>query len=91
VVLLHPGETVDAEAVHAVAREFHLQLRERLPSRRPRREDLEQALRTTRKGTGRPNKRRAALYLGWDPDTLVLRMEDAGLVGPALDEVLGAT
>lgn len=87
-VLLHPGEAVGVDAVRAVAGEFQLQLRERLPSRRPRREDLVQALRTTRKGTGRPNKRRAALYLGWDPDTLVLRMEDAGLTGEALDELL---
>jgi hypothetical protein len=36
-------------------------------------------LRFTRKPSGRLNKTRAALYLGWDPDTLVARMHDAGI------------
>jgi len=39
--------------------------------------DLLSALRLTRKPGGRLNKTRAALYLGWDPDTLVARMQDA--------------
>jgi hypothetical protein len=41
--------------------------------------DLLAALRVTRKPGGRLNKTRAALYLGWDPDTLVARMQDAGI------------
>jgi hypothetical protein len=47
-----------------------------VPSRHPRRRDLEAALRTTKKRAGAPNKVRAALYLGWDPDTLVARLEE---------------
>lgn len=50
----------------------------RIPSRRPRRADLLAALRTTCTQGGRMNKTRAATYLGWDPDTLVVRMGDAG-------------
>jgi len=78
-VLLHAGEDIGPELVREVAREFKLELADKLPPRRPRRGDLVQALRTTLKHTGRLNKRRAALYMGWDPDTLVARMEEFGL------------
>ena len=51
----------------------------RLPSRRPGREDVVSALESTRLESGRINKTRAAQYLGWDPDTLVARMQDLGI------------
>jgi DNA-binding NtrC family response regulator len=59
-------------------------LLEKLASRRPRRRDLVQALLTTLKHSGGLNKRRAALYLGWDPDTLVARMKEAHIDGEEL-------
>ena len=37
------------------------------------------ALETTANQRGSVNKTRAALYLGWDPDTLTSRMSDLGL------------
>jgi len=83
-VVLHPGETLGPQELRSVAQRFKLDLREKLPSRRPRRADLVQALRSTLTRTGRTNKRRAAALLGWDPDTLVARMGDAGLDEEAL-------
>jgi two-component system nitrogen regulation response regulator NtrX len=79
------GETLSCEHVALVAGQFHLDLVRRLPSRHPARADLLGALRTTRKLGGRLNKTRAALYLGWDPDTLVARMQEAGLEEANLD------
>lgn len=78
-VLLHPGEPVPPEAVIELARRFRLQVLRRLPSRHPQPADLRAALRATRKRSGAYNKTRAALYLGWDPDTLVARMRDLNL------------
>ncbi|MFT5286516.1 MAG: hypothetical protein ACI8TQ_002685 [Planctomycetota bacterium] len=78
-VLLHPSERLDVEHVRAVARRFKLKLLKRLPSRHPRLTDLLTALRVTRKQSGNPNKTRAALYMGWDPDTLLLRLREAGI------------
>ncbi len=52
---------------------------DRLPSRRPRCADVQAALEYTRLDSGRSNKTRAAMYLGWDPDTLAARMEEFGL------------
>ncbi len=72
-------ETVEPAHVESIAAEFGLRLVARLPSRHPSRADLISALRITRKPGGRWNKTRAALYLGWDPDTLVARMQDAGI------------
>lgn len=74
-VLLHGGEEVRPEHLVALARRFGLQLVRKLPSRHPHPRDLLAALRTTRTSNGRVNKTRAALYLGWDPDTLVARMQ----------------
>jgi len=82
--LLHPGEEVGAQEIRAVARRFKSELLAKLPPRRPRRSDLVAALRTTMKSTGRFNKRRAALYLGWDPDTLAARLSEAELDESAL-------
>jgi DNA-binding NtrC family response regulator len=78
-VLLFPGQQVGVDEVQAIACRFRFSLLSRLPSKRPRRRDVVQALRTTMKKTGRFNKRRAALYLGWDPDTLVLRLQEMNL------------
>jgi two-component system nitrogen regulation response regulator NtrX len=78
-VLLHPGEEVGSEVLRSLAKRFKLELRERIPSLRPRRRDLVQALRSTLTSTGRSNKSRAAACLGWDPDTLVARLKGAGL------------
>lgn len=51
----------------------------RLASRKPPVEWLRNALVSTATAGGRANKRRAALYLGWDPDTLAARLAEAGL------------
>jgi hypothetical protein len=84
-VLLHPSEgrssrtAIDPPLVTRVAQSFDLELARKLNSRHPQRSDLMAALRATRMGAGRINKTRAALYMGWDPDTLVSRMQDLGL------------
>ncbi len=78
-VLLHPGKELDVEDVGRVARRFRVSIKKRLPSRHPRLEDLLTAVRITRKQSGNANKTRAALYLGWDPDTLMARLSDAGV------------
>ncbi len=80
-----PG-AVSCEDVALVASRFQVELVRRLPSRHPSRADLSSALRTTRKLGGRLNKTRAAMYLGWDPDTLVARMDEAGLDESALGQ-----
>ncbi|MCA8980992.1 MAG: hypothetical protein KDC14_13270, partial [Planctomycetes bacterium] len=51
----------------------------RIPSREPSAELLQAALLSTATAGGRANKRRAALYLGWDPDTLAARLAEADL------------
>jgi hypothetical protein len=79
-------EIVEPAQVRDIAGRFSLQLVRRLPSRHPLRSDLLAALRVTRKPGGRLNKTRAALYLGWDPDTLVARMQDAGIGEEVRDE-----
>jgi transcriptional regulator with AAA-type ATPase domain len=73
--------TIDTPHVARVAQTFELDLARKLNSRHPQRSDLLAALRATRMGAGRINKTRAALYMGWDPDTLVARMQDLGLQG----------
>lgn len=79
-VLLFPDEELGAEQIDEVARRFRFVLEPKIPTRRPRRADLVAALRTTliKAGT-RFNKRRAAMYLGWDTDTLVARLEEASI------------
>ncbi len=73
------AQAVEPPQLLDIARRFSLPITRRLPSRHPLRTDLLAALRITRKPGGRLNKTRAALYLGWDPDTLVARMHDAGI------------
>ncbi len=50
----------------------------RISSRRPDLEVVAEALATTVCRNGRPNKRRAARYLGWDPATLGKQLERLG-------------
>lgn len=70
------GEVLGAQDVHRGLLNAGLEPQLRLPSRTPSRADMLAALATTRTNTGRINKTRAALYLGWDPDTLVTRARD---------------
>ncbi|MEM8713424.1 MAG: hypothetical protein AAGG01_20965, partial [Planctomycetota bacterium] len=63
-----------------------LDLVRRLPSRQPEKSDLLAALWVTRTATQRLNKTRAALYLGWDPNTLAARLKDANV--SALGDVM---
>ena len=51
----------------------------RVPSRRPPRRWILEALEASKSSAGRWNKTRAAARLGWDPDTLVARMRDLGI------------
>jgi DNA-binding NtrC family response regulator len=81
--LLHAGSAIGPDEVQATALRFRLELVPRLPSRRPDRAALRAALDATRTAGGRVNKTRAALYLGWDPDTLVARLAELGLDGEA--------
>jgi transcriptional regulator with AAA-type ATPase domain len=70
---------IDAEFLEAFAARFgHTPLR-RLPTRNPERESLRAALALTATRKGGWNKTRAALYLGWDTDTLNSRLVDARL------------
>lgn len=78
-LLFAAGQPLDGETLQRLLREFGLRPLDRLPSRHPDRAELLAALSVTRLGTGRVNKTRAAMYLGWDPDTLVARMESLGI------------
>jgi len=73
------GEAVDEARLRETLEVYGGELLRRLPSRHPRRADVEAALVVTRRDNGRWNKTRAALYLGWDPDTLVARMKELEL------------
>ncbi|MDP6520613.1 MAG: sigma 54-interacting transcriptional regulator [Planctomycetota bacterium] len=78
-VLLHHGRAVGKREILEMSQRFALGIRPRLSSRQPQREDVLQALDYTCTRGGRVNKTRAALYLGWDPDTLVVRLGDLEL------------
>jgi sigma-54-interacting transcriptional regulator len=78
-VLILPGRCVGPELIEALAERFQLELVRRLPSRHPEPEAIRAALRTTCNQRGSLNKTRAALYLGWDPDTLVSRMQELSI------------
>jgi hypothetical protein len=77
---------IGADLVREMAGRFSMELVRRIPSRHPLPGDLIAALRATRLPGGRTNKTRAALYLGWDPDTLVARMKDCGIGDEVRDE-----
>jgi len=74
-----PNASLGVQDVRGVCERFRFPLLKRLPSRRPDPGDLRAALRTTRTQRGTLNKTRASTYLGWDPDTLVGRMREAGI------------
>ena len=78
-VLFVPDGLLGAREVEMVCERFRIPLLKRLPSRSPNPGDLRAALRTTRTLRGTLNKTRASTYLGWDPDTLVSRMREAGI------------
>lgn len=82
--------SITADLVREMARRFSMPLVSRLPSRHPQPGDVIGALRVTRMTGGRTNKTRAALYLGWDPDTLVARMKDCGIADEIRDEPVWA-
>jgi hypothetical protein len=84
-VLLHGGDAVEPPHLIQLARHFGLDLVKKIPSRHPDPRDLLAALRTTRTSGGRVNKTRAALYLGWDPDTLVARLHSEGISEETLE------
>jgi DNA-binding NtrC family response regulator len=79
-VLLCAGREIVCADVERIAARFQLELVARLPSRHPDPETLRAALAATANLRGTINKTRAALYLGWDPDTLVTRMAECGLL-----------
>lgn len=69
-VLCTPRRELALEDLCAVARRFRLELVARVPSREVDPAWIRAALEVTRTQRGGENKTRAALYLGWDPDTL---------------------
>jgi DNA-binding NtrC family response regulator len=83
-VLSHGGGEIDVDGVRDVAKSYKVKLKNKIPSRHPRRWDLVAAVRSTFKGGNNFNKSRAALYLGWDPDTLVSRLNDAAIDAESL-------
>jgi len=85
IVLERPGEQLSAVDVARIAENAGASLARRIPTRHPDPRELRAALRTTCTMGARANKTRAALYLGWDPDTLVLRLRAAGLLGQVGD------
>ncbi len=85
VVLFGSGARLSAEELERLSARCGQRLARRIPSRHPLKSDLASALRSTRLGTGRVNKTRAAAYLGWDPDTLVARMTSLGIDGSGLE------
>jgi hypothetical protein len=78
---VRPGESqpMGVGEVEAALSDSGLDSVPRLPSRSPSMGDLAAALWTTRTATCRVNKTRAALYLGWDPNTLSLRLKEGKL------------
>ncbi|WP_145201845.1 hypothetical protein [Planctomycetes bacterium Poly30] len=79
---------VGVEETLAAILDAGLEIVPRLPSRAPRESDLLAALWVTRTATQRLNKTRAAMYLGWDPNTLAARLKDHGL--KSLEQVMSA-
>ena len=69
-VLFASSGLIGMDDLCSVARRFRFDLLARSSSREPDLELVEAALRATRTQRGTDNKTRAALYMGWDPDTL---------------------
>jgi DNA-binding NtrC family response regulator len=78
-VLCSPGALIDASVLDNLGMRFGQTTLQRIPSRHPDRELLCAALQSTANRKGTWNKTRAALYLGWDTDTLQSRINEAGL------------
>ncbi|MCE9593106.1 MAG: hypothetical protein K8S98_02835 [Planctomycetes bacterium] len=78
-VVAHSGRDVDAATLTVELERMGLDAPVKLPSRRLEPSWITEALETTRHQSGGVNKTRAAAFLGWDPDTLVARMREAGL------------
>ena len=75
-IVLHlRREEIHAPELKQCASDCNLQLLDRVHSRHPDRGVVLDALWTTRTGSGRTNKTRAAQWLGWDPDTMVAKMK----------------
>lgn len=72
--LSYPGVEIDAERGCAAWSPSVVPPIPRLSPERASEEDVASAVYATRTRGGRVNKRRAALYLGWDPDTLAGRL-----------------
>lgn len=68
--LCAPQREIALDDLRSVARRFRLELCARVPSRDVDPAWIRAALEVTRTQRGGENKTRAALYLGWDPDTL---------------------
>lgn len=73
-------ERIGEEHLLRLAEDHGLKFIKKVPSRHPRREDLLAAMRIARTQGGRLNKTKASVYLGWDPDTVVVRFGLAGIV-----------
>ena len=78
-VRLAPGALLEAGDVAAHLASIGVRPEAGPDARRPARTDLLAAVACTRNRRGRVNKTRAAALLGWDPDTLVLRLTDLGV------------
>ncbi|MBI1382126.1 MAG: hypothetical protein GC161_13705 [Planctomycetaceae bacterium] len=78
-VLRFAGESVDSAQLTELLEKRGVAPRLAFPKRNLPPGLLEAAVAATRTGTGRVNKVRAARYLGWDPDTLALRLARAGI------------
>ncbi|MEM1450583.1 MAG: hypothetical protein AAGI22_15805 [Planctomycetota bacterium] len=87
-VLLADGGPVGADAAADALAQRGLDPVLRLPSRDPDPRDVASAAWATRTASGRINKTRTALYLGWDPNTVAARLRDLGLDGLAAVEAV---
>jgi hypothetical protein len=84
-VLLPSGPPIEAPEVVDALRRMGLEPVKKLPSRHPSSALLRQVLCATALSNGRSNKSRAALFLGWDVDTLDARLAERGLsAGPSV-------
>ncbi len=79
-VLCHADGVIDAGVLEGLAQRFGQDTLQRIPSRHPDRELLQSALDSTATPRGGWNKTRAAIFLGWDTDTLQSRIVEAGLL-----------
>ena len=79
--LRRTSDAIDAQTIAAALDDVGVTPRRRCPSRAPSSLDLASAVWATRTSSGRINKTRAALYLGWDPNTVGGHLKTAGIHG----------